>query len=379
MKYDVAVIGLGGMGSAILAQSAHHGASAIGIEQYQRAHDLGSSHGRSRMFRKSYFEAPDYVPLLHRASELWRELEQETGTKLLEPTGVLTVGEETSKIVAGTKRAAQAHDLPLLSLGRREMQTRYPSLKLLPDEIALFEEDAGVLNPEEAVCAHLDWAGAQGAEMRFGINMTRWHKTDFGFEIALSDGTVTTARTLILALGPWFKETLEALGVPIRIQRNVQVWFEPLGDAYTGQNFPSFLLDRRGLPAPLYGFPDFGYGVKAAFHGLGQDTTAGEIDRAIDQKRDLEPLRLSMEDWMPGAAHRFRHASACMYTFTPDEHFVIDRHPSHPNLILCGGFSGHGFKFAPVIGEIVAELAVHGGTRHEVDFLGLGRFLNSHG
>ena len=142
----------------------------------------------------------------------------------------------------------------------------------------------------------------------------------------------------------------------------------------TPARFPPFLVDRKGLPAPLYGFPDFGDGIKAAFHGFGDLTDAEHCDRGIDLARDIVPLALLLEAWMPGAAGPLRETKTCMYSLTPDEHFVIDRHPDHQNLILCGGFSGHGFKFAPVVGEIGADLALDGGTRHDIDFLALRRF-----
>ena len=204
--------------------------------------------------------------------------------------------------------------------------------------------------------------------------MKRWQATGKGFEILLDDGTKVTANRLILALGPWFKATMESLGVSIRVQRNVQVWYSPSSSDYAHPGFPAFLVGRRDLPAPLYGFPDFGNGVKAAFHGFGDITNAKQIDRAINQLTDVGPVARAMDTWMPGAAATFREAKVCMYTLTPDENFVIDRHPEHANLILCGGFSGHGFKFAPVIGEIAAALALDGESRHDIGFLSLRRF-----
>jgi glycine/D-amino acid oxidase-like deaminating enzyme len=206
--------------------------------------------------------------------------------------------------------------------------------------------------------------------------MESWNAIDEGFEIRLTDGTHVSARVLILALGPWFQEILESLGVPIRVQRNIQAWFSPATDAYDAPDFPGFLLDRRGFPAPLYGFPDFGDGVKAAFHGLGDLTDAEHIDRDVDLSRDVEPITRALEQWMPGAAKMLRSAKPCMYTLTPDGHFVIDHHPDHKNLILCGGFSGHGFKFAPAVGEIAADLALDGGSRHNIEFLSHRRFLS---
>jgi glycine/D-amino acid oxidase-like deaminating enzyme len=190
----------------------------------------------------------------------------------------------------------------------------------------------------------------------------------------LTDGTSLSARKLILSLGAWFKEMMDSLGASLRIQRNVQAWFSPGVASYRAGEFPAFLLDRAGLPAPLYGFPDFGDGVKAAFHGFGAITRAEEMDREINLTRDVAPIAAAMEEWMPGATANFREAQPCMYSLTPDGHFVIDYHPRYANVILCGGFSGHGFKFTPVVGEIAAGLALDGGSRHQIDFLSLQRF-----
>jgi sarcosine oxidase len=363
------------MGSAILAHCAARGASVIGVEQFGRGHDLGASAGKSRLIRKAYFEEPAYVPLLHRTYELWRKLERDTGADILQITGILSVGEEGSEIVTGTQRAAREHGLSLDVLSHAEVRARYPTLQLLRDEMAVYEPDAGVLRPEFAIDAHLRMAEAKGAEMRFDIAVEDWRSTDNGgFEIQLADGSAIEAHALVLAMGPWFKRTLESLGVPTRVQRNLQAWFAPVTSAYAAGAFPGFLLNRRGLPAPLYGFPDFGDGVKAAFHGFGDVAEAEHLDRDFDTARDIEPIARAMDEWMPGAAATFREAKVCMYTLTPDAHFIVDQHPAHPNVILCGGFSGHGFKFAPVIGEIAADLALDGGTRHAIEFLSLKRF-----
>jgi sarcosine oxidase len=329
------------------------------------------------MIRKAYFEDPAYVPLILRAYELWRELERTTGEELLRITGVLSVVAESSEIIKGTLQAAKEHHLLLECLSRHDTKTRYPTVELRHDEVALFEPDAGVLDPERAVLAHLKMAELAGAETWFNATMERWEATKDGFELHLSDGRKVSATRLILALGPWFKETLEVLGIPIRVQRNVQAWFSAATKVYDAPGFPAFLVDRPDLPAPLYGFPDFGDGVKAAFHGSGDFTDATHIDREIDFSRDIEPIVTAMNQWMPGATQTFRMAKPCMYALTPDTNFVVDRHPHHANLILCGGFSGHGFKFAPVIGEIGADLALDGGSRHRIDFLSLRRFVSA--
>ena len=348
----------------------------IGLEQFGPAHEFGSSSGKSRMIRKAYFEDPAYVPLLLRAYELWRELEGASDEELLQITGVLMVGKERAEIIAGARRAAEEHDLAIEVLAPREIVQRYPTLLLQPDEIGVFEPDGGVLVPERAIEAHLGVAARAGAQLRFGTAVSRWAPDDSGFEISLTDGSRVTAAALILTMGPWFAETLGSLGIPLRIQRNVQAWFTPSTDAYSSDRFPPFLLDRPGLPAPLYGFPDFGDGLKASFHAHGSLTTATELDRAIDRARDIEPIAAEMERWMPGATATFRAARPCPYSLTPDGHFVLDRHPKHPRLILCGGFSGHGFKFAPVVGEIAADLALESASRHAINFLSLRRFAD---
>lgn len=370
MDYDVAVVGLGGMGSAILAHCSARGAKALGLEQFERGHALGASAGRTRLIRKAYFEDPAYVPLLHRAYDLWRELERASGEELLSITGLLTVGPEDSEIIQGTKRSAREHGLAVEALSREAVAERYPKLLLRDDEVGVFEPDGGVLKPERAIAAHLKIAEAHGAELRFETEMKSWRAAGGGFELALSNGSSVSAGALVLSLGPWFLEQ----GIPIRVQRNVQVWFEPQSDAYTAQNFAGFLLDRAGLPAALYGFPDFGDGVKAAFHGHGDFTAAHNLARDIDLQRDVEPVARALEEWMPGAAGKFRDAKVCMYALTADHHFVIDSHQEHPRLIVCGGFSGHGFKFAPVVGEIGADLALRGATEHPIGFLSLRRF-----
>ena len=374
MRYDVAVVGIGGMGSAALAHCAARGASVIGIEQFGIAHDRGSSHGKSRMIRKAYFENPAYVPLVLRAYDLWRELERDADEELLRITGVLAVGAESSRIVQRTVHTATQHGLPVEQLSRREIESRYPMLKLQRDELGVFEIDGGVLDPEMAISAHASVAEAAGAKLNCHVAMQSWEPTSAGFELRLSDGSQLHTRTLVLTAGAWLQPLLQSLGAATIVQRNVQVWFTPRDTAYTAGRFPSFLLDRPELPAPLYGFPDFGAGVKAAFHGYGDSTQADQLDRSVDEARDVAPVADALEAWMPGAAHQFRAAKPCMYTLTTDHDFIVDRHPQHPNLILCGGFSGHGFKFAPVIGEIAADLALGGGTRHDIEFLSLRRF-----
>lgn len=373
--YDVAVAGLGGMGSAALARCAMRGVRVIGFEQFDRAHERGSSAGKTRIIRQAYFEDPAYVPLLLRAYELWRDMEQRTGQELMRLTGLLMAGSEHSEIVTGSTRAARLYGLPVQYLSAPDMRRRYPMLRVRDGEHGVFEPEGGVVFPERAISAHLDVAQSFGAELRFNTAMNSWQRQGDLIEIDLSGDERLYARALVLTLGPWFAQAMREAGVSIEIQRNVQAWFEPQSAAYAAGAFPAFFIERDDLPAPLYGFPDFGGGVKAAFHGLGDITSPRDLQRDIDIALDVEPLADALESWMPGAASHFLEGKACMYALTPDRHFVVDTHPTSARVILCGGFSGHGFKFASVIGEIAAELAVDGETHHEIAFLSLQRFL----
>jgi len=362
------------MGSSALAECAARGRRAIGIERYARGHALGASNGKSRIIRQAYYEHPAYVPLLLRAYERWRTLEARSGTRLLELCGLLMAGRPGSDVIGGALHAAREHDLRVEEFGAADIRRRYPDLRVRDDEVGVFEPLGGFVRPEAAVEAFLADAERDGAALRFDCAMHSWSADSDGVAIVLDDGSSVRASRVVLTLGPWFGATLSEVGVPLQVQRNVQVWFEPATQAYDLARFPVYLLDREGLRAPVYGFPDAGDGVKVAFHGLGPTTAPDELDRSVDPARDIQPLAAVLEDWMPGAAGRVLDAKVCMYALTPDADFAIGLHPEHPNVVVCGGFSGHGFKFASVIGEIAADLALEGGTSLDIGFLSLRRF-----
>lgn len=337
--YDVVVAGLGGMGSAVLAHCAARGARVLGIEQFDAEHDLGASSGKTRIIRKAYFESPAYVPLLLRAYDLWRELERSTGEELLHLGGLLLAGGQDSGVIRGALHAAHLHGLHVQLMSAAQVCARYPALRARRDEVAVFEPEAGALFPERAIRAHLRMARHHGAQMRLRTEMTGWTSDAGGVLVELSGGESVRARFLVLTLGPWFARAMREAGVTLQIQRNVQAWFTPDTGSYGAGSFPAFLVERDWLPAPLYGFPDFGDGVKAAFHGRGVLTTPGELSREIDPAGDIQPLADSLNDWMPGAAAHYREAKVCMYALTPDRHFVVGYHPGDARVILCGGFS----------------------------------------
>jgi sarcosine oxidase len=370
--FDLAVLGLGGMGSAVAARAALRGKRVVGLERFAEAHDLGASAGRSRIIRKAYFESPDYVPLLERAYELWRDLETRTGTTLLDLVGLLTAGRADSAGVSGARASASRYGIELEELEPADLARRYPGVRLRAGEGAVFEPGAGAVFPERAIAAHLAVARDAGADLRFESPVLGYDPRPDGIAVRFADGTTIEAARLAICAGPWAAQVVRDLGAPIRVQRNVQLWFEPQTNAFASERFPAFFVERAEWPAPLYGFPNFGDGVKAAFHAFGDTTAADALDREV-READIEPVRRALEEWMPGAASRFRFGKACMYALTPDEHFILDRHPADARVVIAAGFSGHGYKFCSVIGEIVSDLAFDGGARLPIGFLAIDR------
>ena len=366
--YDVVILGLGGMGSAAAAACARRGMRVAGVERFTPAHAFGSSHGRTRLIRQAYFEHEAYVPLLLRTYERWRELEKLTGEELLRVTGLLLAGHEGSAIVEGSRASARKHGLAIEELDAAGMRRRFPMIAPLDDEIAVFEPLGGVVFPEKTVATMLRLAQDAGADVHFGRSFTRVDRDSAEPRVVLDDGTEIRARTIVSALGAWSPLHAELVGAPLRIQRNVQAWFTAETNAFAPPACPAYLVDRAGFPAPLYGMPDLGDGVKAAFHGYGPIARANALDREI-HKQDVAPIQAALNEWMPGAAYALRDASACMYSLTADEHFIVGFAPNDSRVVVLGGFSGHGFKFVPLIGEIAADLVQRGATEYDIAFL----------
>lgn len=374
-SYDVIVLGLGGMGSAAAYHLARRGASVLGLDAHPRGHAQGSSHGKSRIIRQAYFEAPEYVPLLLRAYTLWRELEQESGQSLLRITGGLNVGLPTGELVAGALASARQHGLAHEYLAAAEVNARFPGLRLPDGFAAVYEPQAGILAPEDCTAAHLDLAAQRGAELHHGEPARRWGADGAGVRVE-TDREAYTAARLVIAPGPWAPGVLADLALPLVVQRVVNVHFEPARpDLFTAERFPVYLWD---VPEGFYyGFPALPeQGIKFGRHDVDEPCTPQTIRREVSPA-EVEALRAVLNRYMPGAAAAVKWTLTCMYTNTPDRHFVIDRHPRYPQVTVACGFSGHGFKFASVVGEILADLALDGATRHAIAFLSLRRFTPS--
>lgn len=371
----VIVIGLGGMGSAAAAHLARRGAQVIGLERFEPAHAMGSSHGGSRIIRQSYFEDPAYVPLLLRAYELWDDLEASADEPVRTLTGGLYAGDPDSLTFSGSLLASQQWDLPHEVLDAAEIRRRFPHFTPADHEVGLFEAAAGFARPENTVRAHLARAFAAGADLRFGVRVLDWSSNPSGVTVRTSEGELRGDR-LVVCPGAWAPRLLEELEVPITIERQVMHWF-PTGAAYASFAAGPIYIHERADAAQIYGFPAIDGpdgGAKVAFFRMGAECDPETIARDVEAWED-ERMGERLALTLPALAHSpASDAKACMYSTTPDEHFVIGMHPAYDNVVVACGFSGHGFKFVPVVGEILADLALGGHTPHAVDLFDPTRF-----
>ena len=371
--YDVAVIGLGAMGSAALLHLARRGVRAVGIEQFAPGHDKGSSHGETRIIRLGYFEHPSYVPLLRRAYQLWRELEAECGRPLVHITGIVEIGPPDGEVVAGTLRASGEHDLPHEVLDAKAVMRRFPAFRI-PDHYAgVFQPDGGFLDVEPSIAVMIALAKAAGAEVRSGEPVRAIKPIANGVTIETDRGTVE-AKSTIVAAGAWVSKLLPNLLVKLNVTRQVQAWFAPQDkSAFEADRFPVFLLEsRHGVH---YGFPPHdGSGVKIARHHASDHPVDPDVvDRTITSN-DEALIRSAVSEHIPAANGAMIAAKTCLYTNTPDHDFIIDTLTDTSNVIVASPCSGHGFKFAPVIGEILADLVTERGTRHDISRFRMARF-----
>ena len=351
------------MGSAAAAHAASRGKRVLGLEQFQPAHDQGSSHGRSRVIRLAYFEHPAYVPLLRGAYALWRQLEARTGRRLLHITGGLMIGTPESEVVAGSLRSAREHHLDHEMLDAAQIRARCPALTPGREVVALFEPEAGIVFPEEAIRAHLDVAADHGAHLHFDERVDNWQVTSSGtIEVRTSRARYQTER-LILAPGPWAQELFKIDWLPLEVEPQQLHWFEPAGGpgAFSPDRFPIYIWDL-GEGVQFYGFPaDEAGRVKVAFF---RSKVKGEA-----------AIRNALRPCLPALANgALVDTVSCQYTLTPDRHFVIGHHPEYANVVIASPCSGHGYKFASVIGEILADLAIGGATPHPIGLFAPTRF-----
>ena len=369
-RYDVVVVGVGGMGSAALYHLARRGKRVLGIERFRVPHELGSSHGITRIIRLAYFEHSSYVPLVRRAYELWRELESEAGQQLLHVTGAVEGG---PRIFEGALRSCHEHDLPHEVLDGDEVGRRFPAYRLPPDLPLVYQPDGGFLGPEQCIVAHVNGALSYGAVVRTGERVLEWEARKDGVRVRTEHGAVEAER-LVLTAGAWSVDVARLRPGLVKPQRQVLAWLEPLEpDLFAPERFPVFNVALE--EGHLYGFPVHGVpGFKVGFYDHeGQVADPDAISREPTPEDEI-PVRRFVERYFPGGAGPTLDVKTCLFELSPDEHFLVDRHPDTELAVLGAGFSGHGFKFCSVVGEILADLVLDGKTRHDIGFLRLGRF-----
>lgn len=372
-EYDVIVVGSGAMGSAAAYHLAARGQRVLVLEQFGLGHDRGSSHGLSRIIRLAYFEHPSYVPLLRRAFALWRALEDGLDAPLLHVTGGLDVGPEGSEVFEGSLRSCREHDLPHEVLSGVELSARFPGWHPAAELRAVYQPDAGFLTPERCIAAHAGRAMALGAEVRTHEPVRQLDRASGKVRVTTDHGCYEAGQ-VVLTAGAWLSDLVPALAPLLTPERQVLGWFG-IDDApaFAASRFPVFVLEAaEGL---FYGFPQFevpGFKI-GKYHHLGEPVHPDTMSRAVTAA-DEAALRTATARYFPGANGPLVQSATCLFTNTPDGHFIIDRSPEWPEVLLVSACAGHGFKFSSVIGEICADLVVQGKTAHDITLFALGRF-----
>ncbi len=365
-KYDIIVLGLGGIGSAVADRLSGQGYQVLGLEQYEPIHDKGSSHGETRIIRKAYFEDPRYVPLVLRAYQLWNKLQVDSGQELLTQCGCLIMSSENSPIIQGCLKSAQSMSLKYELLNASSLKKNYP-FQIPNSTVGFFEPDGGYLRVEKCIEQFLKRAKKNGAEFKFNTPVKTWRAHRDEVEV-FSQQTIYKAKKLIVCLGAWSRKFLNLSNIPLSSKRVVQYWF----DAPSTIQIPTFFQETlEGVW--IYGFPRIGQSIKLAFHNVYENCDPCKVKRTISEN-EIKYIEKYARSLLPNL-QQYSHAKTCLYTMTPDEHFFLGplRFPNQ-NVFLATGFSGHGFKFAPVIGEVI-EQYIEGKLEYDIDFLNPYRFL----
>jgi sarcosine oxidase len=345
------------MGSSAAYQLAHRGVPALSLDQFHPPHDLGSSHGLTRIIREAYFEDPLYVPLVQRSYELWAILEEKSGHQLLLKTGGLMIGPSDGALVSGASRSAEQHQLEHEILNSTNLGQRFPMFNVDDDPMAVWEPRAGILFPERAIQTHLELAAQHHAQLRFNEPVRKWEPFEKGVRV-FTDGNSYTANHLVLSTGAWMNDLMPGRKLPLTVERQVLFWFKPVShlDLFRPDQFPIFIR-QYARDRFFYGFPDLGDGVKVAFHHQGGKVEPNALSQEVEQE-EIDDIRDVLSHYLPDANGKLLSTAVCMYTNTPDEHFILDYHPQFPQVIVASPCSGHGFKFSPVIGEMISDMVI---------------------
>ena len=375
--YDVAIIGLGSMGSFAAVELARRGLSVIGLDQFTPPHGRGSHSGSARIYRVAYPEGSGYVPLTQAAGALWDQAAEQLGSKLLHRTGVLYMGPPEETFLREVADSASTHHVEVESLTAEEVHRRYPAFEIPENYAGLLDVRAGWLDVDASITSSLAFAQSLGVECLFDQPVKGWDASEQEVHVHLEKETITVAR-LVLTAGAWAGALLRDLQLPLAVKRKVVAWFDPLApELFAPDRVPVFAFPENFT----YGFPNLpGLGVRLAEHLGGDYLPDADSPASPAGPADLDPLASIAAKYMPGLAgsydqarSRITRSAICLYTMTPDEDFIVDHHPKFKNVIFAAGFSGHGFKFAPLIAVALADLAMQGKTELPIGFLALNR------
>ncbi len=377
--YDVIVCGLGGMGSATVSHLAERGVKVFGFDRFNPPHTQGSSHGQSRIIRQAYFEGPGYVPLLFRAYELWEKLSRDCGKALLKETGCLMVGTTAGRVIKGSRLSAEKYGIDHEFLTASEIHQRFPVFSPSDNYTGLWEKKGGVVHPEEAIRAHLENGVGHGAQIATDESFLQWKKNPSGGIEVVSDKGRYSAGKLIVTAGPWAAKLFPELRLPLRIERLVLHWFQPdCGiESFLPERFPAHIWKIED-GTEFYGVPYDGEvknGVKVAIHNKGTPCDPDTIQREVTQS-DIEQMRDCLARTIPALTGPCLHSATCLYSQSPQGDFILGPHPEHSDLVLGLGFSGHGYKFCPVIGEILADFATNESSKFDLESFSPSKWMS---
>jgi monomeric sarcosine oxidase len=369
--YDVIVLGAGVAGSATAYQLAKLKKKVLLLEQFDFLHKFGSSHGGSRIFRHAY-EDQRYVKLAQAADDLWMQLEKDADEKLLTRTGGLDIGTPDFHELTAIQQALKEMGRPFEVVAAKEVAKRFPAFKLRDNQVAIYQKDAGVLAATRCVNALLRTAAQYGATLQSheSVEALKLHKA---VEVRTAKGTYH-ADKLVICAGPWLRKVMKDLHLPLQVEQQ-QVLYVTVknGHLHTPNAMPLFI--NRDPSAEVYGFPLFDHptAIKISDHANAPKITLDERTFELMQPWAQDSIKRA-QTFLPNIVGELVHFEMCLYTKTPDEHFILDHHPEHKHVVIAGGFSGHGFKFGPVLGEIMSDLVLEGKTRHDLSLFRVKRF-----
>ncbi|MEH7525586.1 N-methyl-L-tryptophan oxidase [Bacillus sp. JJ1503] len=374
MHYDVILIGAGSMGMAAGYFLSKSGKRTLLIDSFNPPHNKGSHHGDTRIIRHAYGEGEEYVPLALKAQELWHDLENDTGKQLFLQTGVLNVGNEKSDFIQNIISSSKRYTLPLDVLDSSEVNKRWSGIALPNDFVGCFEPTSGVLKCEECIEAYRELAELHGASILTNSKVKEIVVHDKKVTVKTEDQTFYS-EALVVSAGAWSSSLLSMLdlNLPLKPVRKTFAWFEADEHLYNHRDFPAFAFETsQGL---YYGFPSInGSGLKVGRHDGGEEINPDEFILGFGEiEEDEADLIQFLNAYMPSKL-KLKYGKTCMYTLTPDENFIIDLHPTYPNVAIASGFSGHGFKFSSVVGQIISELIISGKSEQNISPFSINRF-----